>query len=138
MADTLPDPAVMAGVIPYLSMAGRAAEALEFYAGAFGGTELERMADPQDPDKLMHCSTVIHGRALMMTDYVAGDGPPARNFGHLQLIVADGRFWWDRAIAAGCTVIDPFQRQFWGDDFGLLQDPFGIKWAILQPGPGRP
>ena len=28
----------------------------------------------------------------------------------------------------------PYERQFWGDDWGLLQDPFGIRWAILQPG----
>jgi len=136
MADSRPDPSIMSGVIPYLSLAGRAAEALDFYARAFGGAELERMQDPQNPDKLMHCTTVINGRALMMTDYVAGESPPARNFGHLQLLVSDGQVWWDRAVAAGCTIIDPFERQFWGDTFGILRDPFDIKWAILQPGEG--
>lgn len=30
------DPAVMNGVIPYMTMAGRAAEACDFYARAFG------------------------------------------------------------------------------------------------------
>ena len=55
-------------------------------------------------------------------------------FGHLQLVVADGQAWWDRAVAAGCKVIAPYERQFWGDDWGLLEDPFGLKWAILQPG----
>ena len=54
-------------------------------------------------------------------------------FGHLQLVVADGRAWWDRAVAAGCRVLAPYERQFWGDDWGLLEDPFGIKWAVLQP-----
>jgi PhnB protein len=137
MAQPEPHPSVMSGVIPYLSMDGRAAEALGFYARAFGGAELDRMPDPQNPDRVMHCTSVINGRALMMTDFVSGDRPPGRNFGHLQLVVADGRGWWDRAVAAGCKVIDPFERQFWGDDFGLLEDPFGIKWAILQPGPGR-
>jgi PhnB protein len=47
--------------------------------------------------------------------------------------VADGRALWDRAVAAGCRVIAPDDRQFWGDDWGLLEDPFGIKWAVLQP-----
>jgi PhnB protein len=28
----------------------------------------------------------------------------------------------------------PYERQFWGDDWGLLRDPFGVRWAILQPG----
>lgn len=133
MPDQRPNPSLMTGVIPYLSLAGRAAESLEFYARAFGAAELDRMPDPAQPDRLMHCTTVIHGRALMMTDFVDGDAAPARNFGHLQLVVADGRGWWDRAVHAGCGIIDPFQRQFWGDDFGVVQDPFGFKWAILQP-----
>ena len=134
MPDHRPKASLMTGVIPYLSLAGRAAEALDFYALAFGAEVLDRMPDPVQPDRLMHCTAVIHGRAMMMTDFGDGDAAPARNFGHLQLVVADGRGWWDRAVQAGCQVIDPFQRQFWGDDFGVLQDPFGFKWAILQPG----
>ncbi|QYU67721.1 hypothetical protein J4558_22960 [Leptolyngbya sp. 15MV] len=43
-----------------------------------------------------------------------------------------------RAVAAGCTVVVPYERKFWGDDWGLLVDPFGIKWGILQPGPDAP
>lgn len=85
------DPAVMNGVIPYMTMAGRAAEACDFYARAFGAKDLGRMP------------------------------------------FADGHAWWDRAVAAGCTVLAPYERQFWGDDWGLLQDPFGLAWAILQP-----
>jgi PhnB protein len=69
----------------------------------------------------------------MMTDH-GGGAAPSYGFGHLQLVVADGRAWWDRAVAAGCTVIAPYARQFWGDDWGLLQDPFGISWAILETG----
>lgn len=135
MLDAQPDPSVMSGVIPYLSLDGRAAEALDFYARAFGAEELERLAEPGDPARLMHAGTVINGRALMMTDSgMGGEGPPARNFGHLQLVVADGRAWWDRAVAAGCAVVEPYARQFWGDDWGLLEDPFGFRWAVLQDG----
>ena len=137
MADTPPDSSVMLGVIPYLSMAGRTAEALDFYAKAFGAEEIGRMPDPESPGRLMHADTIVHGRALMMTDMVTGEAPPERNFGHLQLVVGDGRAWWDRAVAAGCSVLEPYQRQFWGDDWGLLEDPFGFKWAVLQPGGGR-
>jgi PhnB protein len=75
----------------------------------------------------------------MMTDHMDPGGPartgPALPHGHLQLVVADGQTWWDRAVAAGCTVAMPYERQPWGDDWGLLRDPFGIHWAILQPGP---
>jgi PhnB protein len=27
----------------------------------------------------------------------------------------------------------PFERQFWGDRWGMLRDPFGIDWAIDEP-----
>ena len=43
--------------------------------------------------------------------------------------------WWDRAVGAGCTVEAPYERQFWGDDWGLLRDPFGLLWGVMQPGP---
>jgi PhnB protein len=139
MLDARSDSPVMTGVIPYLSLAGRAAEALDFYARAFGAEELGRMPDPQSPGRLMHAQAAINGGALMMTDSEmgAGTGEGARTFGHLQLVVSDGRAWWDRAVAAGCAVVEPYARQFWGDDWGLLEDPFGFRWAVLQDGEGR-
>lgn len=136
-APTGPDAALMNGVIPYLAMAGRAAEACDFYARAFAAQDTGRMPMPDGQPGLMHAQVTINGGSLMMTDH-AGSGPaPSYGFGHLQLVVADGRAWWDRAVAAGCTVLMPYERQFWGDDWGLLQDPFGIRWAVLETGAAR-
>lgn len=130
MSETNP----MQGVIPYLAMAGRTDEACDFYARAFGASDIDRLPMPEDAPGLMHAQIVINGGCLMMTDH-GGDGTaPSTSFGHLQLVVGDGRTWWDRAVAAGCTVLAPYQRQFWGDDWGLLQDPFGFKWGLLQTG----
>jgi PhnB protein len=128
---------VMAGVIPYLSMDGKTDAAREFYARAFGATDLGRLPMPDDPGRAIHAQVEINGGALMMTDHRMAhntDLPPLA-VGHLQLVVEDGKAWWDRATSAGCTVVMPFGRQDWGDDWGLLLDPFGIHWAILQPGP---
>lgn len=130
-----PDPSLMKGVIPYLSLAGRTAEALDFYARAFGARDLGRMPFPDRPDALMHAQTEINGGTLMLTDHRMGDStedPMAH--GHLQLVVDDGPAWWDRAVAAGCEIVMPFQRQDWGDDWGMLRDPFGVLWAVLQDG----
>lgn len=135
-ATQCPDPRVMQGVIPYLSLEGKANEAADFYIKAFGGKDLGRMPFPDRPAEVMHLQVEINGGALMMTDmrhdHNRGVRPLAA--GHLQLVVGDGRAWWDRAVAAGCKVEAPFERQPWGDDWGLLLDPFDIHWAILQPG----
>jgi PhnB protein len=134
------DPSVMNGVIPYLAMAGRAAEACDFYARAFAATDMGRMPFPDGKPGLIHAQIAINGGALMMTDHgcMNPDGTMqagiSTGFGHLQLVVGDGRAWWQRAVAAGCKVLAPYERQFWGDDWGLLEDPFGLKWAVLQPG----
>lgn len=128
-----PDAALMNGVIPYLAMAGRAAEACDFYVRAFAARDLGRMPMPEGKPGLMHAQVAINDGVVMMSDGGCDD-PSSYAFGHLQLVVGDGRAWWDRAVAAGCTVLTAYERQFWGDDWGMLQDPFGVRWAILQPG----
>jgi PhnB protein len=133
-ADVKTDARTMRGVIPYLSMDGQAGEAAAFYARAFDARDLGRLPGEQDPSRLMHCQIEINGGALMMTDMHAPDEPVLKPQGfHLQLVVADGDLWWNRAVAAGCTVVMPFEKMFWGDRWGLLTDPFGLTWAIDEP-----
>lgn len=72
---TRPDACVMRGVIPYLSLGGRAAEAADFYARAFGAADLGRMPDPDKPGEHMHVQVEINGGALMMTDHPSEGGP---------------------------------------------------------------
>jgi PhnB protein len=134
---TRPDAAVMNGVIPYVGYGGRANEAADFYAKAFGATDMGRMPDGEKSERLMHAQLEINGGMLMMTDMGCEPGadPGRLNRAHMQLVVEDGRAWWDRALAAGCTVVMPYEWQFWGDDWGMVEDPFGIQWAVLQPGP---
>ncbi len=136
---TRPDADAMKGVIPYIAYGGRAGEAADFYAAAFGATDMGRMPNAEKSGQLLHAQLAINGGSLMMTDHGCEDGtdPAPLNRAHMQLVVADGRKWWDRAVAAGCTVVMPYEHQFWGDDWGMVSDPFGVRWAILQPGPGR-
>ncbi|MDD7970630.1 VOC family protein [Roseinatronobacter alkalisoli] len=134
-----PDPRIMQGVIPYIGYGGRSNEAVDFYARAFGARDMGRIPDAERPEYLMHAQVEINGGSLMLSDMGCKEvtDPGALERAHMQLVVTDGRKWWDRAVAAGCKVIAPYERQLWGDDWGALQDPFGIRWAILQPGPGR-
>lgn len=136
---TRPDPAVMRGVLPYVALDGRAGEAADFYARAFGAKDLGRMPDPENPGRFMHVQIEVNGGALMMTDCRAPDEAfqPPRGF-HLQLVVEDGDAWWSRAVAAGCEVVMPFELMFWGDRWGLLRDPFGLNWGVAQEASTRP
>ena len=135
-AGTRPDPSVMRGVIPYLGFDGEAGAAADFYIRAFGARDLGRLPGEDDPSRLMHCQVEINGGALMMTDMRGPDEPVRKPQGfHLQLVVDDGDLWWNRAVEAGCKVVMPFERMFWGDRWGLLEDPFGITWSVDEPGP---
>jgi PhnB protein len=127
---------IMQGVIPYLSLSGQAGAAADFYAKAFAAKDIGRMPFPDKPG-FMHLQVEINGGALMLTDHSEGPAPegPPLTHGHLQLVVADGKAWFDRAVSAGCTVAVPYERQPWGDDWGMVRDPFGLLWAVLTPDP---
>ena len=108
---------------------------LRFYQTAFGAREIARMAG-QDGKRLMHCHLEINGGALMLSDNFPELGlPPVQRSDSytMQLVVANGDAWWNRAIRAGCKQKLPFEVAPWGDKYGQLVDPFGVTWAINMP-----
>lgn len=133
---TRPAERVMQGVIPYIGFYGQAGAAADFYIKAFGAKDIGRMPTEGKPGRYMHIQVEINGGVLMLSDHSDADHATTEPFakGHLQLVLKDGQTWWDRAVAAGCTVESPYERQFRGDDWGLVVDPFGVRWSIMQPG----
>jgi uncharacterized glyoxalase superfamily protein PhnB len=130
---------LMQGVIPYLAIDG-CADAIAFYRQAFGATLLgEAVAD--DSGHVMNATLVINGGALMLMDTmpnIGDEGMAATARGlTMQIVTRDGDLWWNRAVAAGCTVTKPFEKEFWGDRYGRLMDPFGLAWAVDEPGEGK-
>ena len=125
-------PAGMNGLIPHLVCAG-AADAIDFYAKAFGAVELQRLPGPDG--RLMHAMLMIDGAPLMLVDEMPEYGAlgPAALKGSpvtVHRYVDDVDAAYDRAIAAGATVLMPVADMFWGDRYGTLQDPFGHKWSL--------
>jgi len=51
----------------------------------------------------------------------------------IHLVVTDVDKQFQQAIDAGGTVVMPVEDQFWGDRYGVLQDPFGHQWSMGQP-----
>ena len=112
---------------------GDAAQALEFYKQAFGAEARGRVLMP-GTTTVMHAQMKIGGSMLMM----GGEFPPhafspksrggTSTYLHLYLENADAAF--ARAVQAGCTVKMPMSDTFWGDRYGVVEDPFGHQWAI--------
>jgi PhnB protein len=51
----------------------------------------------------------------------------------IHLIVKDADAVVQRAVDAGATVKMPVQDMFWGDRYGLVEDPFGHRWSVATP-----
>ena len=122
--------AINQGLVPYINPSDAPAAA-EFYKTAFGATEVTPML-ADDGKRYVHCSMTINGSVLYMSDSFPEYGAPfvAPQGFNLHLQVDDEQFWWDRAVGAGCIVTMPLEKQFWGDIYGQLKDPYGISWAI--------
>jgi len=116
-----------------------AAAAIDFYVKAFGAVELGRLAGPGG--KLIHGAVQIDGSTVMLADDFPemsdGKSMTPKALGgtpvtiHLTVTDVDDRF--QRALDAGATEVMPLEDQFWGDRYGLLEDPFGHRWSMGQP-----
>ena len=124
------------GVTPHIVIReGRGAEALDFYARAFGAEVLEQNL-AQDGRRVMQAELRVNGGAFMLSDEFPefmGGPQPAPTGVTLHLTVDDADRWAERAEAAGANVTMPMADQFWGDRYGQLRDPFGHVWSIGSP-----
>ena len=123
-------PAVLGGVAPYLFIAG-AAKAADFYKRAFAAKEVYRHA-LDDKGRTMHVHLQINGGSVMLSDFYPEHGFPekAPQAFNLHIQVDDVDAWWKRAVDAGAEVTMPLQKQFWGDRYGQVRDPFGVIWSL--------
>jgi PhnB protein len=119
-------------VTPYLNVTG-AAKAIEFYALAFGAQEVMRMPGPDG--SIMHAEIKIGNSHIMMSDENPAWGTKSPTTlggttGGYMIYVEDCDAVFDKAVAAGATVMMPCTDQFYGDRCGTVLDPFGHKWSI--------
>lgn len=127
-----PIPDGMHSLTPHLVCAG-AAEAIEFYKAAFSAVEVHRLPGPGG--KLMHAMVRIGDSALMLVDEVpewGALGPKSLGGSPVtvHLYVTDVDATVAQAVAAGAKVTMPVTDMFWGDRYGMLEDPFGHRWSV--------
>ena len=127
-------------ITPHL-VCGGASEAIEFYKLAFGAVEVMRL--PMPNGKLAHASITINDSAVMLVDEMPErglSGPKLLGGTSVQIhmTVPDVDATVARAVEAGATVILAVGDQFWGDRYGVIEDPFGHRWSIATPGKNVP
>jgi PhnB protein len=127
-----PIPDGMHTVTPHLVCADAAA-AIEFYRKAFNAIEVTRMPGPGG--KLMHAAVRIGDSVVMLVDEFPEwcsvgpktlKGTPVTIHLYVQNVDAVAA----QAVAAGASVVMPVQDMFWGDRYGVWEDPFGHRWSV--------
>lgn len=125
-------PEGMHTVSPHLVVAGATA-AIDFYIKAFGAVEMMRLPAPDGT--LMHASLRIGDSTVMLVD----EHPDWRCLGPralggtavtIHLSVEDADAVVAQAVAAGAKVVHPVNPTFWGDRYGVIEDPFGHQWSV--------
>src|ERR1700675_1694411 len=132
-AESVRDPKIT--IAPMLSVR-TGARAIEFYKAAFGAGELFRI----DSESGAVVAQLSVGEAEF---WVADESPEHQNFSpeslgggsvRMVMIVEDPDAAFDRAVAAGATVVLSVSNQY-GLRLGRIVDPFGHHWEIGKPLP---
>ncbi len=119
-------------VYPYLRVHD-AAEAIEFYARAFGAKESFRLTEPGG--RIGHAELKLGPATVMLSDeHPEFDIRGPRTLGgttfSMHLHVEDVDSVFEQAVQAGATVVRPLKDQFYGERSGVVRDPFGHEWLL--------
>lgn len=128
---------------PYINFDGNTREAMEFYKSIFGGKldlntygDLKSAEDPSDENKIMHSQLETAEFKFMAADipkkFKSKVGKNADVNFSMSLSGEDGdalKGYFEK-LSEGGTVTMPLARQMWGDEFGMVDDKFGITWMV--------
>jgi PhnB protein len=122
-------------IAPMLSVRN-GVKAIEFYKAAFGASESFRMD--------VESGTVVARLSVEGAEFwLADESPEHLNFSpetlgggtvRIILTVEDPDSAYDRAVAAGATVVWPVCNEY-GWRIGRIVDPFGHHWELGKPLP---
>lgn len=122
---------------PYIGFNGDARAAMEHYRDVLGGElELRTFAEfgqtaPEVANLIMHSVLTTPGGLTLM----GADQPDRYQPGGSISVILSGtdeaelRRYWE-GLSAGATILVPFERQMWGDTFGMCVDQFGVSWQV--------
>ncbi|MBD5780184.1 VOC family protein [Pelagicoccus sp. NFK12] len=110
-------------------------KALDFYANAFGATELYRMPTPAGG--VAHAEFQIGSSKIYLSDesedwhaYAMPAGAKASCLFSIAVENCDEAC--AKALGAGAEVLNEPADMFWGARYAMVKDPFGYRWALTQ------
>lgn len=122
---------------PYLALDGTCRQALEFYQSVLGGdlriaTFGEAGVPVPNPEGVMHGAlTTPKGYVIFGSDTMPG---MPQTFGDTVALSISGDdddlAGYFEQLAQGGQVLVPFEKQMWGDLYGMLRDRFGVLWHV--------
>ncbi|HEX5181283.1 MAG TPA: VOC family protein [Gemmatimonadaceae bacterium] len=119
-------------IVPHIYIDG-ADRAIAFYVRAFGAVELFRIAAPNG--KIVHAELDIAGSVIMLGDPDHRLYEEPRTLGActagLHIMTDDDAALIERAVRAGCELIQPPTPMFYGARSASVRDPFGHVWVVL-------
>lgn len=111
-----------------------AAAAIDFYAAVFDAHEIrDRVVD--EAGKVAHAEIIIGDAVVWIVDeYPEFDivAPATVGGTTVQMIayVPDVDNVFERAAAAGATIVHPIRDQSYEERSGRFDDPFGYRWSV--------
>lgn len=120
---------------PYINFGGKSREAMEFYKLVFNGelsiTTFGELHVANAPvDGVMHAQLTVDGVSLLM----ASDGMDAAPISGFSLSLSgqngDELREYFVKLSEGGQVTKELSKESWGDEFGMVQDKFGINWMV--------
>lgn len=130
---------------PYVAFHGKTQEALSFYQSVFGGSvnmmlvsdcppEVQAAFPAEMKDKVMHGELSI-GPVLMLmgTDCDNPNGPAPSGTNISVAVDCQDRAELEKfygALSDGGNVGCPLGPAFWGGEFAMLTDKYGVDWLM--------
>lgn len=132
-------------LVVYLSFAGTTRDAMTFYQSVFGGDltigTFAEFGMPDAPaDAVMHSELRADGFTVMGADAfdepAEGGGMNRVHAAFMSDELDRVRGFYERFVERGSEVVQPLEKQVWGDLYGEIVDPWGVAWMFNIAVPG--
>ena len=115
---------------PYFTVTD-ANKAIEFYKQVFGAKVKSQMLGP-DGKTTAHAALKIGNAILMLAEPMGGpaNAVTGGKSSGVMIYVKDTNAIFQKAVSLGAKQLMPVADMFWGDRWGMFEDPFGNVWQI--------